>query len=87
MSGFKYVVFQMATEIEEITLFATTLSHREMSQAFCSYFRGAKPIRAGFCGVGVDGTMGAYGDSESLKLKSDPVVDSRMLNNINYRGF
>jgi len=87
MRGFKYVIFQTATGAEEALLFATTLTHREVSQSFCNHFRGSKPVRAGFCSVDTDGGFHTYGDSESLKLQSDPMKDSKMLDNINERGY
>lgn len=62
------------TDQDEIVVFRHTIEHSE--------FKKWNPVSAGFIAFGADGksdpTCNCYGESISLKLKSDPEVDSAL---------
>ena len=69
-SKVKYII----TRDNDIIVFGETLQHKEFSHM--------DPIRAGFISFGINKegnpTCGCYGESISLKLKSDPDLDTKI---------
>lgn len=71
----KYVILANALWGEVAVIFPGFITHADV--AFGSHVGPA--IRAGFFCITPEGAQ-AYGESESLKLKSDGAADSRLLN-------
>lgn len=71
----KYVVFDSDLAGMYAVIFPPVASHADVGRNL----RLGTPLSAGFFSIAEDGAM-AYGESESLKLKSDQKRDSRLLN-------
>lgn len=81
-SGSKYIVFDDGL-VDSAVIFSRHFSHDNMAMAISKlgghHPESPKPISAGFVQIMDDGTIQAYGESTSLKLRSRPEIDSKII--------
>ena len=70
----KYITFEQKAGLQYPVTFPRFIPHAKMVERI-----GDKPISAGFCKI-VHGKIRAYGESISLRVKSDPDRDGELLN-------
>lgn len=70
----KYIIFDTGLNYVPI-VFPNHVQHGSMALILGQW----KPERAGFVNITADGTVAAYGESISLKLKSNPELDSKII--------
>ena len=74
----KYVIFDNSLYAVPV-IFSEFMNHNEVAAAIQIHAYGGKPISAGFCFI-EDGKYKCYGESKSLRIKSRPEEDARILN-------
>ena len=70
----KYIVFDTGLDDCPI-IFPNTVTHSTVAMTFSAWM----PLSAGFVKVNDDGSLTAYGESVSIKLKSNPKTDNKIL--------
>ena len=70
----KYVIIDTGMAVVPI-VFSDLLGHADMAVGI-----GGKVLGAGFCYINSDGQYTCYGESTSLRVKSRPEEDARILN-------
>lgn len=73
----KYIAFDDGITV---VVFPSWLNHTDVARVGGVF--AIRPISAGFVQKNDDGTFTAYGESITLNLKSDPKLDSKLLNKL-----
>lgn len=82
MNNMKYIVFNNGMNDIPI-IFPNFIEHNVMAEKFTPW----TPIRAGFIAFDWDGGLNCYGDSFTLKLKSNSKIDNCLINKaLSYKG-
>lgn len=73
----KYVIGKNSVGQYVAVTFDDVLVHADIGKALQR--SQVQPVHAGFWSRGADGNFRAYGESETLKLKADPLLDTAIL--------